>query len=427
MRHLALLLSVLALCSCGTKQNTNYNLLAGAAVAVVNPEPGSFIAGDRRDRRFEGIHDSLYVKAVAISDLNSAVVLFTVDCIGLLYPSLQKIRRAVSSDYPEAGLDPDCIVMSSTHTHSGPDVVGLWGPDQGSSGVDPDYMDRLIATAAKTIASAWTNRVPARMRLAETTHGEDWVYNISKPGEMDRKLSVARFEDRAGLPIATLINFACHPTFLDGINDRVSSDFICGYYREMNARAGGINLFLQGAIGGWVQPEYEEKTLENALRRGRDLAKSALSALDDAPYEETTAVSFRNRRFRLPVDNPLFRQISAIGLVDRPVSDSLETECAWFGIGRAVFATHPGETSPAYSLATRDLMPANSQGFIIGLGMDALGYILTPDFFDPAAGVPHAGYLTGMSVGPQTGPIMMQMLESLAKEALHEQSGAVRL
>ena len=420
MRRLSLLLAVLALSACRPEQKAGADLLAGAAAAIINPEPGSYIAGDRRDRRFEGVHDSLYVKAVAISDQNSALVLFTVDCIGLLYPSLQKIRRVLSSDYPEAGLDPNCIVMSSTHTHSGPDVVGLWGPDQGSSGLDPVYMERLIATAAKTIASAWTNRVPARMRLGETTHGEGWVYNISKPGEMDRILSVARFEDRAGLPIATLINFACHPTFLDGVNDRVSSDYVGGLYREMNARAGGVNLFLQGAIGGWVQPEYEEKTFDNALRRGRDLAKSALSALDDAPYEETTALSFRTRRFRLPVDNPLFRQISAIGLVDRPVSDSLETECAWFGIGRAVFATHPGETSPAYSLATRDLMPANSQGFIIGLGMDALGYILTPDFFDPAADVPHAGYLTGMSVGSQTGPIMMQVLESMAKEALLE-------
>ena len=51
--------------------------------------------------------------------------------------------------------------------------------------------------------------------------------------------------------------------------------------------------------------------------------------------------------------------------------------------------------------------------FVLGLGMDGLGYIVTPDFFDPANEIPHSEYLTGMSVDKNAGEIIMQVIESL--------------
>jgi hypothetical protein len=412
---LCLSLLVAILCtSCRPTGSDSGSLQAGSAVRTINPAPGSFIAGDRRNRQFAGIHDSLYVKALAVSDGEAAFVLLTVDCIGLLHPALREIRRAVAVRMPDAGLDTACIAMASTHTHSGPDVVGLWGPDPATSGVDPEYMELLVTRAAETVKDAWYGRRPVRLRLAGTVHGEDWVYNISLPEELDRRLSTAQFTDLQGNAVATVVNFACHPTILDGAIDHVSADYVAGFYREMDAVTGGISLFLQGAIGGWVQPEYEEKTTARALERGRGLARAAIDALDQAGFEDTISVRYARRVFRLPVSNPLFRQISAAGIIERSVSDSVETECAWFGIGRASFATHPGETSPAYSLATRQLMPGDGPGFVIGLGMDGLGYILTPGFFDASAGIPHSEYLTGMSIGPEAGPALMEALSLLS-------------
>ena len=97
------------------------------------------------------------------------------------------------------------------------------------------------------------------------------------------------------------------------------------------------------------------------------------------------------------------------------VTDSVETEIAWFEIGEAKLVTHPGETSPKYALDSKELMNTSGPKFVLGLGMDGLGYIVTPDFFDSANEVPHSEYLTGMSIDKHAGPMIMQIVEELSK------------
>ncbi len=53
--------------------------------------------------------------------------------------------------------------------------------------------------------------------------------------------------------------------------------------------------------------------------------------------------------------------------------------------------------------------------FILGLGNDALGYILKPEYFENPS-LPHAEYLTRMSVGKQTGLIMLQTVKELVQD-----------
>lgn len=53
--------------------------------------------------------------------------------------------------------------------------------------------------------------------------------------------------------------------------------------------------------------------------------------------------------------------------------------------------------------------------FILGLSQDAMGYILKPEYFDDPS-LPHAPYLTGMSLGRNTGPLIMDELKKLSKK-----------
>ncbi|MCA6075057.1 neutral/alkaline non-lysosomal ceramidase N-terminal domain-containing protein [Fulvivirga sedimenti] len=405
--------SQMLISSCASDKPSENSLSVGAAFGIINPAPGDFIAGDRNNRKFSGVHDPLFVKAVVVSDSQHTVAIITVDCIGLLYPTLLEIREAVARQISPELLDPSHIVSSSTHTHSGPDVVGLWGQNQQSSGVNTEYMQRLVQIAAAKIIEAFEQKQPAELHYAETTYGEDWVYNISKPEELDRSLGVLQFTDLNGNSIATLTNFACHPTFMDGTNDEVSSDFIGGFYEAMDQELGGTNQYLQGSIGGWVQPEYEEKSFPNAFKRGRELADAVLSSLKNSKATVSTDIQFNRSVFSLPVSNEGFRQLASMGVIDRAITDSVETEIAWFRVGDAEFITHPGETSPVYSLESKKLMNTTGPKFVLGLGMDGLGYIVTPDFFDAENEIPHSEYLTGMSVDKNAGEIILQVIESL--------------
>ena len=419
-RALSILFLFFLVLSCSPEKPQSPSLLVGGATASVNPGFDNYIAGDKKNRRFKGIHDSLYVKAIAVSEAKNTpepgntIVLLTVDCIGLIYPTLLEIREEVAQRVPKEVLDPSHIVLSSTHTHSGPDVVGLWGEDQMSSGVQAPYMETLVNSAANAIEAAIKNRRPATAHYSETSFGEDWVYNISKPDELDRSLTIMQFRDLKGESIATLSNFACHPTFMDAVTDQVSADYIGGFYAELDDRLQGTNLFLQGSIGGWVQPEHEEKTFENAMTRGKELAGAVLRSLETSRTMDSASLVYRSKVFSLPVSNQGFQQLSALGVIKREVTDSVETEIAWFEIGSAQFVTHPGETSPSYSLDSKELMNASGPRFVLGLGMDGLGYIVTPDFFDPENQVPHSEYLTGMSIDQNAGPMIMGVIEELA-------------
>jgi|1048.fasta_scaffold00721_7 hypothetical protein len=408
-------LASLLLAGCQQKSTPTYYKV-GAAVANITPQIGAFIAGDANGRRFEGVHDSLYIKTIVVSDKETSIALISVDCIGLLYPTLLKIREAVAQQVAASEFQPDHIVLTSTHTHSGPDVVGIWGPAHLVSGVDSAYMNELVHKAAQTVLLALKNRQEALAYSAEGTHGEDWVVNISDSLSVDRSLNLMQFRDKNGKSIASLLNFGCHPTFLDNANELVSADYVGGVYHQMDEQLGGVNLFLQGAIGGWVQPEYEEKTFQNAEKRGRALAEKGLELLQKSRPMQATSLSYKRKQIQLPVSNPVFQQLSALGVLDRPVTNQLTTEIAWFTIGNAPFATHPGETTPMHALQTKALMPGQGPKFVIGLGMDALGYILSPNFFDPNNPLKHTDYMLSMSIDPEAGPVLLQRLSELALE-----------
>ena len=392
------------------QQGEAQNLKVGISSAIINPPIGSYIAGDKQDRTFTGIHDNLYAKAVVISSGKESVAIMTLDCIGLLHSDVQKIRQKTAEicQFPV-----ERIVISSTHTHSGPDVVGIWGKDYSVSGVNVDYMDFLISTAAIQIKNAFENQQVTRAFTTQTTFGESWVKNICDE-EIDRTVSIIQFRDIQQRPIATLTNFACHPTFMDAVNSEISADYIYGYYNELTKSIGGEVLFLQGAIGGWVQPENEAKTFENAYRRGSELANEVSLALMNAKPISSNLIQHKSKKIRIPVQNEGWRQLSDAGIIKRKISETVDTEITFFSIGDAQFITHPGETAPFYAIESRKMMSKGTK-FILGLGNDALGYILKPIYFEDST-LPHSEYLTRMSVGQQAGPIILQGIKELIKQ-----------
>ncbi len=396
-------------------------LSIGTSKKVITPYDSAYIAGHSHNRIFQGVNDDIYVKAAVITDMAESIVILTYDCIGLLYPQLLTIRKRLADILPEFPVNN--IVMSSTHTHSGPDVVGLWGPNITTSGVDTNYMNFLIDQTLKAILEANRETTQVSGRYLELSYGDEWVHNISEPKEVDRSLKTIQFVDSTNNNVLSLTNFACHPTFLDAVNDQVSSDYIGGFYTQMDRALGGQNMFLQGSIGGWIQPEYEEKTPKQAFKRGREIAQFIINKLDTSSPLKKTKIIFKSRQVSLPVHNNNFKLLSQLGVVNRSFADSVTTELAYFEIGEASFATHPGETVPAMSLATKKMMSNKGPKMILGLGMDALGYILKPSFFDTSNQIPHSTYLCSVSLGQHTQNIILEQLKSLIQITAEKDKG----
>ena len=406
-RTIACCAALLVAVACQSKKSTDPHLQVGVSAAPINPPMGAFIAGDKQNRRFTSVHDSLFAKAVVMTRGDEQLAIVTLDCIGLLYPEVLKIRQQAAR---LCGINEARIMVSSTHTHSGPDVVGLWGSDYQHPGVDSANMGFLVTTAAEQVKLAFEKCKEANAVVAETVFGEPWVQNICLE-EIDRSVAILQFTDEAGKAIATLTNFACHPTFLDARFSEVSADYVGGYYREMKIQTGAEALFLQGPIGGWVQPEDGGGSFDKAQQRGRELAQAVNVAMQNARPVASPDLRFASKKIKFPVENEGWKQLAAIGTIQRPIQDSVETEIAWFSIGDVSFATHPGETAPYYGLETKKRM-GTGPSFVMALTNDALGYIVKPSFFENRQ-IPHAEYLTGMSVGKSTGPLLMDHLKTV--------------
>ncbi|MCX5769969.1 MAG: neutral/alkaline non-lysosomal ceramidase N-terminal domain-containing protein [Candidatus Hydrogenedentes bacterium] len=386
-------------------------LLVGASSASVNPPVGSFLGGYDLNRTSTGVHDDLCAKAVVVSDGVTSVALVVVDSFSIPYDVTQAIRSAAAGLIKNSTLPPRQVIVQSTHSHAAPDTIGIYGPNETTCGRSPEYMKQLVETAAQQVAKAAENMKPAGAAFSQTQCA-GWAVNDSEPDKLDNSVTVLQFLDKEGKSIATLTNFACHPTVLDGDNTLTSADWVASFYKSMSAKLPGEHLFLQGAIGCWMQPNTPERTFELAQKYGEDLASKTLAALQHETSLSDTRVRFASRVFNMPIANDNFKAMSLAGLVPRNFAESVETEAAWFAIGPAQFATHLGETAPVFAAQTRELMDTEPK-FILGLGLDHLGYICPPDYFVNTDKYPFAKYLVSMSPSPQAGPVMMEALKSI--------------
>ena len=101
------------------------------------------------------------MKAVAavIDDGEHRIGLVALDAIGFFHDQVLAVRRSLPSS---ARLD--YVVVASTHNHSAPDLMGIWGPSDFRSGIDPEYRTAVVAGAAGALLDAVEALTPPRCR-----------------------------------------------------------------------------------------------------------------------------------------------------------------------------------------------------------------------------------------------------------------------
>ncbi len=381
------------------------SLRVGVAKAAISPEkPGQFIGGWGENRVAIGNHDDVWTRAMAISDGETTVVFVANDLVGLFFPVTREIAGNVE------GAAADNIVITCTHVHSAPDVLGLWGPDETTTGVDPEYLAMVKQRAARVINAAIADMRPAKLRFAKTTAPEKTGYNANERDLIDREISIMQAVSPDGEPICTLVNYACHPEVLRKPSPWITSDFVHYLREQMEAAGAGDVLFANGALGGMVTPEIEEPVFEEAERIGKALADAILDAMKDMPETAETEIRFRRAVFDLPMENPQLEMLAEIGVLDRKPSaeGTLQTTVVAARIGPAQFATMPGEPLPVVGLAVKDLMNADFK-FLFGLADDELGYLLHAEAVDNEM----YEYEQSMSVNKNAVPLLMEQLKPL--------------
>ena len=134
---------------------------AFGAPAVVNHTDPVFMAGFGNNRQATGYNDRLWARGVVLDRKDSRVAIVSIDVVGYFKNEVDTIRAMVS---PSSEID--FVLVSSTHQHEGPDTLGLWGPDETTTGIDYAYLDFVNAAVADCIDEASANLEKARIYYA---------------------------------------------------------------------------------------------------------------------------------------------------------------------------------------------------------------------------------------------------------------------
>jgi len=379
-------------------------LRAGAYRIEITPYETAFLAGFSRDRRSTGVHDDLYARCLVLESKGIKLGFVALDLIGLFNGDVFEMRRL-------CGMEE--MIVACTHTHSGPDTIGLWGPSPESSGVDERYVNFLKAKVSECIRRAISSMADAKLSLS-ARDASGISKNVRKSSNLDNELLVAKLERPNGGTIATLINFASHPEVLGDHNTLISADFPGYTCNSIEHEIGGCAIYLNGAIGGMVTPDASQEDFESTEVIGHKVAKKTIEAFDGAELQEEPRISLRRSRIRIPLVNDNFSELLSRGVLRRERFDGhLWTEVTVARVAGAQFATIPGEAFPDLGLEIKKMMRAKYK-FVLGIAEDELGYIMQESDFK----LKLYNYEQSMSVGPKSWPILKEAVSLLLQSSV---------
>lgn len=365
---------------------------------VIEPARPVWLAGYGMGRRATGVHDPLRVRAVVVRDGARKFALACVDLVGLQYPETKRIRARLP-EFAE-------VMVSSTHNHEGPDVIGIWGANPLQRGVDNRYLDLVVDRVVEAIRAADTAARPAQASYGEA-EDESLVGDSRLPKVKDGKLRVVRFDPVAGgervppgepvptkeapatkesppkpngpKPLGLLVVWTCHPEAMGSRNTLVTADFVAATVAKLTADHGCPVAYFSGAVGGLMAPPdnrirdaagrvLEEGDFAYSDGYGQAVAALANQALERATPIRLTPLAAATERIALPVENKLYKAARAMGVLQRsmigwtgderlsndsqpaaspkPIGSAVETEVGLLMLGELAVACIPGEIYP---------------------------------------------------------------------------------
>lgn len=430
-----------------------------------------WVAGYGQNRKATGVHDPLMTRALVLESGGQKIALVSADVVGLQYPTVKQIRAKLDGF--------QYVMVQATHNHEGPDTMGIWGPNPFKSGIDPDYMTRLIDQSVDAVRKAEASLSPATAAYGTTT--DDAALRDSRlPQVADGVLRAVRFTAPQGnKPLVILVQWNCHPEAMGGSNTEITADFVGTTIARLKDKYQCPIAYFTGTVGGLMAPprgvykdangnELKEGDFAYCEKYGEVVAELAAKAIDAVQPLTMTPFVVSAKPIAVPLENPLYKVARAMGVLKRDghvwtgdfekvgevltteslaaakgkeeVQAAASTEVAYLRMGELHVACIPGEIYPesVYGKYQEPLEPnvdfpdapleppvmktlPGPKTLLFGLANDELGYIVPKrqwDVLPPFAyDRKEAQYGEQNSCGPDVAPILMQALVNRVREA----------
>lgn len=243
-----------------------------------------------------GVHRPMTLTAIATipADGGPAQLLIAIDATW--WRRVGDERAVRGRVIEELGLEEANVLVALSHTHSG---AVLCSTDVSLPGghLIPGYLHTIAESAVAAAGEALAGSRPARIEWATgacslaanrelDVEGRPLV-GFNPERTADETVIVGRVTSDEGTALATIVNYACHPTTLAWENRLISPDYVGGMRALVEETTGAPCLFVQGASGDLAPREQYTGDVGVADRHGRALGHAVLAALDTLPRPGT--------------------------------------------------------------------------------------------------------------------------------------------
>lgn len=289
----------LALFLAGTCLNAHASCFrVGAAQVEITPRNGTPMGGYYKFRAVSGVLDPLFVKTIVVEQDGTHAAFVVLDLSGTTRTLVEAARKAIQD---QCGIEGDHVMISATHTHTGPqlprgtlmDVITKVNLPEGVA-----FVNGLPTLIAQSVSEAKGKLAPAnpaftigdgkgisfnRRVLRDGVVQAIWQpqkIDLTKErpaGPVDPDVGVLVFDSPESKPIATYLNFAMHPTAVGG-GLKISADYPGVFTRLVSERKGGFALFTNGCCGNINHTDYMTGEKRGHVKLGTMLADAATNA-----------------------------------------------------------------------------------------------------------------------------------------------------
>jgi neutral/alkaline ceramidase-like enzyme len=187
------------------------------------------------------VADRIYARALALeSDSGHPLLVVSAELCLMSSAQAAGLRGRIAT---QTGVPVEAILVSCTHTHSGPDT-GV--AERNAGRPEPAHVPALFEGIVAAGAEAWRHREPATLAwsLTEAHIGRN---RRVADGEVDPGLEVLSVRNSRGRPLAVLFRHSCHGTVRGHDSLEISGDWPGAASRRIEAETGAVAPFLLGA------------------------------------------------------------------------------------------------------------------------------------------------------------------------------------
>jgi neutral ceramidase len=336
--------------------------------------------GGRKGAPATGVHDSIFVKAVALKVGKELIFLVSADLL-IIPPNMVDSVTKILSEY---GIRRSQLFFSATHTHSS---LGAWGSGfvarQFAGEENPNLLKWLALKTAEAVTAAKKDLKPARIASGNFDAGQ-YTRNrlVGERGTKNNDFSFFLIE-QPGFKKAVIGSFSAHATTLGDDNMEISADYPGYWARKMEKTAVDYALFFAGSMGS-QSPASKGEDFEKAKYLGEALADSLNYHLEKTEPEEQ--VTFSQVSLEIPLPKFQIRLTTRRSLSEL-ISKKLMpyTFGAWlqaFRIGNMVWVTSPADFSGEYAVQLKNALTVRGYNSnVTSFNGSYVGYIIPGKYF----------------------------------------------